>query len=365
MALRLADQQAASIWPSIAPFVIGAAGGLAGIAYVRAMLRRNAALVRPPVCDAGGRSLPVALAEYSDGETVEYIDTGPSEPDGTLVWIPGADGPKETFRYQLLRFSQRHRVICADLRRSFAPGDGLDRLAGDIRELVEARGVDRPFTLVGASLGSAIAMRYATLHPDRLCGLVLSNPLARVSRDHIGFNRNALIPVAMGATRYLPTRISRALARLWSRFGIWVFDDSAGRDALIDYVLYTGSRTVSAAVSTRRVDGLDGLDLRSDLRGIETPALIVKGVTDTYCPVSWAVEIAELLPAAEYAPIDGAGHCAHISRPEVFNDTLERWLRRTRTSRASSLGEQREQPAAAPEPAAASDATLGDVTRDL
>ncbi len=305
-------------------FALGAAAGLAGAAWWLAMTRRNEALVRPPIRDGSGEALPGGVIEYSDGEKVEYVDAGSGD---ALVWVPGADGPKETFRYQLPSFARRHRVVCADLRREFTAADGFDRLVDDVAELVEARGVER-FVLIGTSLGSAITMRFASRFPERLRGIVLCNPLARVSYRHVGFNRAALIPLAMVTTRYLPTELSRGLARVWSRLGVWIFDDSPGRDALIEYALFTGPRTVRPTVSDRRVSGLRRVDLRADLPGIALPALVVKGPRDEYCPVDWAREITELLPDAEYVPIQGTGHCSHISRPGAFNETLDDWLRR-------------------------------------
>ena len=305
-------------------FALGALAGAAGVAYWRAMTRRNAALIRPVVRDASGEALPVRRFSYSDGETVEYIDAGAGD---ALVWIPGADGPKETFRYQLPAFARGRRVICADLRREFPADADFDRFADDVVELLEARGVDR-FVLIGTSLGSAISVRFAGRFPERLRGLVLCNPVARVSYDHVGLNRSALIPLAMVTTRYLPTGLSRELARYWSHLGVWIFDDSPGREALIEYALFTGPRTVPPTVSDRRVGHLRKIDLRSELAEISVPALVVKGPRDVYCPVDWALEIAERLPRAEYAAISGTGHCSHISRPGAFNETLKTWLSR-------------------------------------
>ena len=71
--------------------------------------------------------------EYSDGEEIEYVDVGTGD---VLVWIPGADGPKETFQYQLPRFAQSYRVICADMREAFSIGANFDRFVEDLEELL-------------------------------------------------------------------------------------------------------------------------------------------------------------------------------------------------------------------------------------
>jgi pimeloyl-ACP methyl ester carboxylesterase len=307
---------------SLKKFAFGVVAGVAGAAYVRSIKRRNDALVRPKIRNSSGAPLPVKRFEYSDGEEIEYVDVGTGD---VLVWIPGADGPKETFQYQLPRFAQSYRVICADLREAFPIGANFDRFVEDLKELLNDLEIKRA-VLIGQSLGSAIAIRFATLFPERMHGLVLCNPLAKISYDHVGFNRTILTPLAMLTTRYLPTGVSRRMARFWSRLGLWVFDDSSGREALINYALFTGPRTVPASVSGRRVEHLKGLDLRPALSDIKVPALVVKGPCDVYCPVSWAIEITDALPDAKYILIPKTGHCSHISRPGAFNQALEAWL---------------------------------------
>ncbi len=332
-------------------FAAGLIAGVAGVGYFKAVKRRNAALERPPARDVRGEPFHIGLFRYSDGEEVEYIDAGAGP---ALVWVPGADGPKETFRYQLPHFARDHRVVAADLRRRVEPQHDFDRFTEDLVELLEALDVDR-FVLIGQSLGSAITIRFAGLFPERVRGIVLSNPVARVSYEHVGLNRTSLIPLAMGTTRYLPTGVSRALARLWSRLGLWIFDDSPGRDALIEYALFTGPRTVPASVSEARVGLLRGFDLAPDLARIRVPALVVKGPHDVYCPVSWALEIADRLYDAEYVPIRGTGHCSHISRPGAFNQAIETWLAELPAEVASAAARAR----AAGSPAG-SDGTAGE-----
>lgn len=303
-------------------FVAGAAAGAAAVEYARSILRRNDSLVRPPVTGPDGRPMPVRAFRYSDGETVDLIDAGEGP---AMLWVPGADGPKETFRYQLPHFAAGRRVVAPDLRVGFGPDDGFDRLAADLAELIDGLGTG-PVVLVGQSLGSAIAIRFASLHPDLARGLVLSNPLARVSYEHLGLNTVALTPLAIWSTRYLPTAASRALAhRLWSPLGVWIYDDTPGADRLVDYALYSGARTVRASVASRRVAWLKPLDLRPSLASIDAPALVVKGEDDTYLPASWAREIAVRLPRGRYVEVPG-GHCAHISRSGDFNRVVDEWL---------------------------------------
>ena len=180
--------------------------------------------------------------------------------------------------------------------------------------------------LLGQSFGGAIAMRFAVRFPDRVAALVLSNTLAHVGYDHVGLNRTLLAPVAMATTRYLPTALSRWMARLWSWLEVWIFDASPGRERVIDYALWTGPRTVASSVSRVRVRLLKRMDLRGQIRTIRAPVLVLKGPRDHYVPPSWSHEIVSLVPGAEYREVPGTGHCSHLSMPASFNGAMMGWL---------------------------------------
>lgn len=289
------------------------------VSYAR---HRNRSLRRPPIIDETGVPVAGSRFTFSDGVSVSLVDAGSGS---ALFLVPGADGIKETFRYQLVELSRRYRVLSADLRDGVTSDLGFDRLAIDIEEILHDRGIDRAVVL-GQSLGGAVAMRFAVRYPTHVRGLVIVNSLARVDYDHVGFNRSMLIPVAMATTRYLPTALARVAARLWCRLNVWLFDSSPGRDRLIAYALTTGGRAVDPRESGARVDLLKQEDLRPELSSIAAPTLVLKGSLDSYTLAAWSREIADLIPSARYTEIAGTGHCSHISMPDQFNRKLLDWL---------------------------------------
>jgi len=317
---------------------LGAVAGAGAVgAYMEAMTRRNRTLGlnRPGVRDSHGALLPELSLEYTDGERVSVMDVGSGPP---ILMVPGADGMKETFRYQYPAFSNKLRVVSADLRSRFSPDDTFDRFAQDLFEIIDARETG-PVILMGQSLGSAIAINFAALFPELVRALVLCNPLANVSYEHVGLNRTLMAPIAMATTRFLPTAASRQLARLWSEAEIWIYDDSPGRANVVDYALWTGPRTVPPSVSTRRVDLLKRVDLRPLLPSIKAPTLVVKGPRDHYLPPEWAMEIAALIPDARYDIVPGTGHCSHISMPGSFNRLVLDWIERVPAAEAAAAAE--------------------------
>ena len=55
------------------------------------------------------------------------------------------------------------------------------------------------------------------------------------------------------------------------------------------------------------------------------PVLVVAGALDTKF-VAFAERLADAIPDATLAVIDGAGHTAHLERPDAFVDLLDDWL---------------------------------------
>lgn len=298
-------------------------GGLAVAgAYLWAMRRRNRGLEPPGMRGLDGAPFPEGELVLSDGARITYVDVGEGP---AVLMVPGADGVKETWRYQVPALARDHRVVAADLRSVFGPDTRFERFVRDLVELTDALDLG-PAAVMGQSLGGPVSMRYALDHPGRVRALVLANTLARVSYDHVGLDRTLLAPVAMATVRYLPTPLGRMAARLWCREEVWIFDDSPGRENLVDYALFTGPRTVSPAVSSRRVDLFRGLDLRPELPAIDVPVLVLKGPRDAYTPPEWCREIAARIPRASYVEIPDTGHCSHISRPGLFNRLVRDWL---------------------------------------
>lgn len=304
-------------------WLAGALGAVVGgVAWMRLATRRNNRLVRPPVLDPDGNPYVSNRLQLSDGEIITWIEAGEGP---AMLMIPGADGMKETWRYQVPVLARRFHVIAPDLRSRFPDDATFDRFAEDAVELLDFLDIDSAI-VIGQSLGGAIAIRLASRYPERVRGLVLANTLARVSYEHVGLNATLLAPVAVTTNRYLPTGAARRLGRLWSRHDVWIYDSSPGWERVVDYVLWTGSRTEPPQISGRRIRLLKPEDLRPELAEIHVPTLVLKGPLDTYTPAVWARDIAERIPGARYVEVDDTGHCSHISMPEEFNRELIAWL---------------------------------------
>lgn len=275
-----------------------------------------------PLREHQGRTLEPVFVELAGGECVPVIDGGEGP---AVVLVPGLTGDSGVFRHQIAALTESYRVIAPNLRVDFnGIEQRFDQFAHDVATVLDALGVSSA-CLLGLSFGGPIAMRFATLYPDRAWGLVLTNTLARLDLSHVGLNRTLLIPVARWTSRFLPEPLMRRLADFWGRYGIWVYDPSAGNERIIDYELTTPVR-VPMSVGSARMDTFKHCDLRSDLRRIYQPALVICGTSDTYTPPAWQREIADLLPNSTYVEITYGGHLLLISHAEEFNEVVLGWL---------------------------------------
>ncbi len=55
---------------------------------------------------------------------------------------------------------------------------------------------------------------------------------------------------------------------------------------------------------------------------LTTPALVLRGETDRVCPRGWVREVADAIPHARMAEIDGRGHEAIIKSPQPVASLL-------------------------------------------
>lgn len=117
----------------------------------------------------GAFTVPVEGAVLSG----ELSGTGPP-----LVFVHGMAGDRHEWDGLIPDLPTDHSIITYDLR-GFGESEAKDGAtfshADDLLALLDARGIARA-TLVGLSMGGAIALNFALSHPERVVRLVLISP---------------------------------------------------------------------------------------------------------------------------------------------------------------------------------------------
>ena len=197
----------------------------------------------------------------------------------------------------------------------------LDRVTAAVAARFEDE-ADR-LTVIGWSLGGAVAMRWAEVKGDRIGKLALVSTSPRfVTGD--GW------PHAMAAETLArfgdELRVSYRLTMV--RFlSLQLQGTGDGRTALAALRRCFFERGEPApVVLAEALALLAALDLRASVPAIHQPALVIAGDRDTLVPLRAAQWLANALPNAHFAPIAGAAHVPFLSHPAAFEAALTGFL---------------------------------------
>lgn len=213
--------------------------------------------------------------------------------------------------------------IAPDLRgmgQSDAPdlGYSMATYAEDLLALLNTLGVDRA-VLCGVSMGGYIAFEMLRRARDRVRALVLVNTRAEADTAEGRKARDASAAQARegGAESIAASMLPRALART----------APAENPALVERIRVMMEGTpvsgILGALAALR-DRPDSMPLLSTLTAL--PTLVVAGDDDQITSTDHARTMAEAIPGARLAVVQGAGHFSPIERPEEVTALLAEFL---------------------------------------
>ena len=276
------------------------------------------------------------------GRAVRHRVTGAGD---SLLLLHGIGRSLEDWGEQHDRLSDGRALHSLDL-----PGFGwsdpvagtatLDALADALPPYLDAAGIPGPVTVVGNSLGGAVAMTLATRHPDRVRALVLA--------DSAGFGRQVTVGLRMLAFDPLATLLMRPTPGNSRRSTRTIFHDpTLTTDARVRHAQVLSARPTHAATMldiARDLGTVRGVSSRwrrplvESVRLSGLPVLAVWGDRDRILPPAHLAAVARELPEARTRLISHCGHMPQIERPDLFAALVEDFL-------ASLPGDPAEPPA--------------------
>lgn len=254
-----------------------------------------------------------------------YADTGAGDP---VVLIHGLAATHGIWHHVIPRLAGR-RVVAVDV-----PGFGSSPAAGpgfDLEQVARAiwdglpTDLAGPVTLVGHSLGSAVALTAACLEPERTAALVLCapaglRPLPPAAATALG----ALGGVAIDLRRMALPLAATPLGRRMLLGASAAAGDSVSEDDVIRMVTASdGATRVGAALET-----VTTVDLRPLL--VKAPARfgVIWGAHDRVIPPSTVDVIRAERPDVLAEVVPGTGHVPMMERPAAFTAVLRQVLDR-------------------------------------
>jgi pimeloyl-ACP methyl ester carboxylesterase len=248
--------------------------------------------------------------EGHDGGVQIYAEVTGEGP--VVVLTHGFAASSHMFATTVPALAKDHTVIVWDM-----PGHGHSAASDDASEYTTGAFIDEMLHLLdtseeeravwlGHSLGGYLSLELALAHPDRTRGLVLvdTGPGYRNDQAREGWNRMA--------NRYAEDLETKGLAGVpgGEELSASVHSSATG--------LAIGARQVLTQTDSHVIDGLPS---------IEAPTLVVVGDQDEPF-LKGSHYMADKIPNATIAVIQGAGHAPPVSHSDEFNTVLRTFLER-------------------------------------
>jgi 3-oxoadipate enol-lactonase len=222
-------------------------------------------------------------------------------------------------------FADRCQVILVD-----PPGHGGSQklsatfsftdCARCISDILDGIGVDRAH-FVGNSWGGMIGGTFAATHPDRIGRAVLMNCTASAAgtRQKIEYAFLLRLAKLLGGVRPPLTRsVLKAFlgpTTLRTRPEVVAFV----RDTVQAVDIDSGAWAVRSVVPDRP-------DQRELFAQVTTPVLVVAGVEDATFPLPETIAMANAIPGAAIAVLEGVAHLAALENPGLVNSLIENFV---------------------------------------
>ena len=239
--------------------------------------------------------------KIADNISLHIRDWGNGNP---IVFIPGWPFGHEMFEYQFTQLPRHgHRCIGISMRgfgKSSKPWGEYtyDIFADDLHHVFTSLEL-RNVTLVGFSMGGAIALRYMSRHKgNRIANLVLCGAALPGHTNRSGFP----FGIEPGAVDRLIELCHSDRARLNAEFAKSFFSDSkAVSPQFLDWFQSLGMEA-SPHATAACLESLRDADLHDDIQSVTVPTALFHGLHDRICPF----ECAEIMAASAEATPAGA-----------------------------------------------------------
>ena len=270
-----------------------------------------------------------------DGVRLHFVSEGDGEP---VVLLHGFPDFWYSWRNQIPALAEAgYRAIAPDMRGynlsdkpSGASEYAIEKLTGDVSALIRHLGYDRA-TVVGHDWGAIVAWYFAMHHPDQLERLVILNvPHPMRLRDGFTNPRQWLKSwyIFLFQIPELPERLLEltnygAIRRLPKDANPGSFTDE---DVQLYLEAAKRSNALREPINYYRAAGRAAGRLRSDIRLIEQPVLVLWGENDPYIESSLGEPPNEWVPDLTFQRFPNATHWVHMDEPEAVNRALLAFL---------------------------------------
>ncbi|MDE2229631.1 MAG: alpha/beta fold hydrolase [Alphaproteobacteria bacterium] len=252
--------------------------------------------------------------------TQSNLDVAEAGAGRALVLLHSLLSDRDAFDRVAPKLARERRVLLVDLPgfgKSVPAGPRLEDFADRIAENFDRLGLKPAHTdVLGNGFGGFVAVALAVRHGQKFDKLVLVDTGAAI--PDIGkpaFHKMAALVESGGMAAVLDA----ALARMFPA------DFIAAHPAIAEERRAALRRT-DPGYFAAACRALAALDLRSALKSIHNPTLVVVGLKDTATPPALSHELAANIPGAQLVELPHCGHSPHIQDPDGFRNAVKPFL---------------------------------------
>lgn len=274
---------------------------------------------------ASGQNLE-AVKIRANGAEFHYIEKGKGEP---LVLLHGGVGDYRAWDAQIEAFSKTYRVISYSRRFHFPNKNTLtgkykavETEAEDLKNFLRKLKLERVH-LVGTSYGAFTALFFAVKNPKMVRSLVLAEPPAhQLIRDLP--EGEAVYQDFMNALKPAGEEFKKGN----DREAMSIFNGILGREldklppAAVEAIMQNALAIRAIVLSSEPFPKIS----KKRFRELKIPALIITGENTVRIHKLVNQELARLLPNAKEIVISNAGHGSPRENPQMFNETVLKFL---------------------------------------
>lgn len=256
-----------------------------------------------------------------------YYEVAGSGP--VIVFVHGGFGDRRMWDDHFESLAEDHRVVRYDLRgfgRTPTPRAAYSPV-DDLRRLLDELGIERA-TLVGNSMGGALSLDFALVHPARVEGLVLvasgvgGYPATDEDRARFGEELATMNATFQEAAERGPEHG----IELWMKSPMVVVASRAPTTSEHLRLMITDNSNIFV-LEHWPIEPLDPA-ANERLREVRAPTLVIAGGRDTPMMRAASERAAAGIHGAELVVIESADHLPQMVAPEEFRDALDDLLER-------------------------------------
>lgn len=194
----------------------------------------------------------------------------------------------------------------------------LEQVSASLARLIGALD-DGPVVLVGHSMGGFVAQETYARYPSLVKGLALCFTSAAFGGGSGEFARNFI------DSRIRPLDEGQSMAQIAAAVMPAMRGSRAepGGLARAERIM----AEIPPQTYRKAVRLLTTFDRRENLPRIAVPTLLIAGTDDAVAPAALMQRMAQKIPAASWALLEGCGHLGQLDQPAAFNAALLEFLK--------------------------------------